>query len=168
MSSSIIKLLWKHRQDFVILHRRRIAISSSERMPSSTWKLQQICIRAFPCSTFCLTSLRPCIIHFEPYPSGKPGTSDVFPRLNLRAVIWFYFTIFSLVLLPTLIALSVLFFFFLIVFFLFSLVNHKGLHKQLGDDSWSVVCVACCHMALSLLLCVCFSPFLFFYLVDYR
>ena len=50
-------------------------------------------------------------------PDGRSWTSNVFPLVqNLRAVIWFHFTISSLVLLPTPIALSVLFFFFPLCF----------------------------------------------------
>ena len=48
-------------------------------------------------------------------PDRRPGTSDVFPLVcNLKAVIWFYFAISSLLYLPTAAALSVLSFFCLL------------------------------------------------------
>ena len=81
---------------------------------------------------------------------------------NLRAVTWFLFTISSHVFLPIPIALSASFlptgpFFWLLFFFYQKILRYfssKGwrfgmaLVQQLGDDGWSVISAACCHMAL--------------------
>ena len=79
---------------------------------------------------------------------------------NLRAVIWFHFASSSLVLLPGPVTLSALSFSacwpFLLNFFqkilqYFSLRDRlfcMAPVEQLGEDSWSVVCAACCHMTL--------------------
>ena len=37
-----------------------------------------------------------------------------------------------------------------------------ALVEQLGDDSWSVVCVACCHMALIFVIMHLYNIFLFY------
>ena len=107
------------------------------------------------------------------------------PVWSLRAVIWFHFAIFSLVLLPSPVTLSVLSFsacwpFLLNVFQkilqYFSLRDRlfcMASVKRLGEDSWSVVCAACCHMTLVfaamhlyniLEFFYCFCPFFFLYL----
>ena len=82
------------------------------------------------------------------------------PVWNLRAVIWFHFAISSLVLLSSPVTLSVLSFSacwpFLLNFFQKILQNFSLRDRlfcmapvwQLGEVSWSVVCAACCHMAL--------------------
>ena len=82
------------------------------------------------------------------------------PVWNLRAVIWFHFAISSLVLLPSPVTLSVLSFSacwpFLLSFFqkilqYFSLIDRlfcMAPVQRLREDSWSVVCAACCHMTL--------------------
>ena len=82
------------------------------------------------------------------------------PVWNLRAVIWFHFAISSLALLPSPVTLSVLSFSacwpFLLNFFrkilqYFSLRDRlfcMAPVQRLGEDSWSVVCAACCHMTL--------------------
>ena len=80
---------------------------------------------------------------------------------NLWSVIWFHFVIFSLILLPTPVALSVLSFFCLLVhffwffpeFFFLKIFRleidffYMALVSLLGDNSWSVVCATFCHMA---------------------
>ena len=84
------------------------------------------------------------------------------PVWNLRAVIWFHFTIFSLVLLPGPVTLSVLSCFFsacwsillksfkkiLIYVSLRDRLFCMAPVQQLREVSWSMVSAACCHMAL--------------------
>ena len=108
-------------------------------------------------------------------PEGRPGMSYVSPSVwNLRAVIWFYFAISSLVLLPSPVTLSVLAFSacwpFLLNFFqkilqYFSLRDRLFCMApvlQLGEDSWSVVCAACCHMTLVFAIMHLYNIFKFF------
>ena len=82
------------------------------------------------------------------------------PVWNIRAVSWFHFASASLVLLPSPVTLSVLSFSACWPFLLnFSqkILQYFSLRdrlfcmapvSQLGEDSWSVVCAACCHMTL--------------------
>ena len=82
------------------------------------------------------------------------------PVWNLWAVIWFHFTISSLVLLPSLVTLSVWSFFLpaspfsqtfsrnSAIFLLRDRLFHMAPVEQPGEVSWSVVCAACCHTAL--------------------
>ena len=82
------------------------------------------------------------------------------PVWNLRAVIWLHFAISSLVLLPSPVTLSVLSFsacwpfilnFFQKILQYFSLRDRLFCMApvwRLGEDSWSVVCAACCHITL--------------------
>ena len=67
-------------------------------------------------STTCMFSHRPICMHKHAPRKGRPGMSDVSPPVwNLRAIIWFHFAISSRVLLPSPVALSVFFFFCLMV-----------------------------------------------------
>ena len=89
-----------------------------------------------------------------------PGVWCLPPVWNLRAVIWFHFAISSLVLLPSPVTLSVLPFSACWPFLLnFSqkILRYFSLRDglfcmapvwRLGEDSWSVVCAACCHVTL--------------------
>ena len=115
-----------------------------------------------------------------PFPSGpQRETGDVWclpPVWTLGAVIWFHFAVSSLVHLPSPVTLSILSFSacwsFLLNFFqkilqyfllrdrLFCMTRVK----QLGEVSWSVVCAACCHMALVFAVMHIYDIFYFFLL----
>ena len=99
------------------------------------------------------------------------------PVWNLRAVIWFHFAISSYVFLPSPVTLSVLSFFacwpFLLNFF-WKILQYFSLREmlfcmspalQLGEDNWSVVCVACCHMTLVFAVTHLYNIYTFFLLL---
>ena len=122
------------------------------------------------------------------YPPLPPLSSDVSPPVwNLRAVIWFHFAISSLVLLPSPVTLSALSFSacwsFLLNFFQ-KILQYFLLRDRLfcvapvwrlGEDSWSVVCAACClvtlvfavmHLYSVLEFFCCFCLFLFYTFLE--
>ena len=106
--------------------------------------------------------LLPSVLPFSfSCPRREAGDVWCLPRLcNLRAVIWFHFAISCLVLLPSPVTLSVLSFsacwpfllnFFQKILHIFRLRDRLFCMApvlQLGEDSWSVVCAACCHRTL--------------------